>query len=258
MTSYRDERDALRSQVDTLQQDLESARVDAAKAQQVGVLEERLAQAQRDLQAMHTELERLRGGPPKKTNNAPAIIVMGLAGGILVMGGAMFFLLQRAPTPAPAPAVAQEPIEAPRPVQPVKPVEPPKVAEPSKPEKARHSVVWKATVQHATGMAVAGPCTITATIRGEGDDADVGDVQIACGKTTLYDSKTPLNGMSMNSSDAKESAGAFSMVYSDKGARSGRTQASIDTSKHAAAAWSDDAPPFRVDLAVPANGFEAK
>jgi hypothetical protein len=80
-------------------------------------------------------------------------------------------------------------------------------------------------------------------------------VHIECGGKLLYSSTDALEGMSSTSFSHIELPAAevgltrHAMTYQDQGTRTGaRTQASVNSPEHAASAWRDGAPAFRVDI----------
>jgi hypothetical protein len=114
-------------------------------------------------------------------------------------------------------------------------------------------------VKIATGRQLpsGSPCAIEAALEGDGGTITVKHLTVACGGAVLYDSAAKLNGMSMSGSGVEEEAGEadgtnrYAIAYQDKGTRSGaRTEVSINSSASVGSVWSDNAPAFRVDLAV--------
>ena len=155
---YRDDREALRSEVDTLQKELESAREDQ---QRLAGLEERLDAARREVGAIEAELSRSRGRAPARRG----ALVVGLMGALAVFAAIGGFVVVYRPRP---PVVATAPIIA-RPT-PVVPAIVPTVTAPhalAKPAPARRaSAVWTATVTKASGVPLhaGSPCTIRAGV----------------------------------------------------------------------------------------------
>jgi hypothetical protein len=68
MSHYRDEREALRAKVGSLEQELEAAREEVDKLRGDGPAEERIERLAAELAAAETELHRLRGDAPPRTS----------------------------------------------------------------------------------------------------------------------------------------------------------------------------------------------
>lgn len=259
---YRDERDALRARIESLEGALGSAQ---AEVERMRATEAALEASKREVVLLRSELNRLRPSGPPRQNGRMALFIVACSGLMVAAFGAAFLLRSRPPVPPPPPTI-QEPVRV-SPVVPVPPpvatlVEPPTPAEPPPPPPPRAktartaSVEWKATVARSQG---GGPppgtaCTIVAELSGDGRGADAREVEVSCGTKFLYRSTDPFDGMSSNGSDVTEAAGKsagtlqYTLVYQDQGARSGRSQISIDTNQRSGTVWSDNAPTFRVDL----------
>jgi hypothetical protein len=253
---YRDDRDALRSEVDTLQKELEVARDDQ---QRLAGLEQRLDAARREVNAVEGELARAQGRPPAK-RRALVFVLAGVAAAA-ALGG---FLFAAAPSPG---AVATEPPlvtatplpSVPLPIAPAtaRPTAPPAPAKPAPVRRA--NAVWTATVTKATGLplAVGSSCTIRAGVIPDSTGMHPVDVEVTCGGRTIYDEKGALDGMSRLDADAKQRDGAragswvYEIAYRDRGDRgSTRNQADLDSTAKIGKVWSDNLPEFRVDLAI--------
>jgi hypothetical protein len=83
-------------------------------------------------------------------------------------------------------------------------------------------------------------------------------LNVSCGKERLYDSRSPLNGMSMHSSVLAEAPHAerpthwgYAISYQDTGQRTGRSQIQLDTTRREAVIYSESMPAFRVRLSLP-------
>lgn len=255
---YRDDREALRSEVDTLQKELESARDDQ---QRLAGLEQRLDAARREVHAIEGELAHAQRRPPPR-RRALMLALVGVAAGAATIGG-FLFAVPRRPAPvvgldAPV-AVTAPPIRI-APIAPIATTPPVAPAVPEKPAAVRRAnAVWTATVTKASGLplAVGSSCTIRAGVIPDSTGMHPIDVEVTCGGRTIYDEKGVLNGMSMLDSDAKQRAGTkagswvYEMSYRDRGDRAAtRNQAALDSTAKIGKVWSDNLPEFRIDLAI--------
>lgn len=246
---YRDERDALRARLESLETELASARAENERMQ---ATENALLAARRENEALRAELGRL--GPGRK-RTSPAAFVLPAALLVFVAAGGVFLLIARAPAPPPPlPPIAPFPAADEPP--------PPAVApspEPA-PKSPRHAAVeWKARVVKSTGLPYAAgtPCTVRGTLASDGTSGERPGVSIACAGKVLYDSAHSLSGMANMSYEVEEvpgeTAGAFryALRYEDQGPRTGeRTQASVASFERTATAWKETAPAYRVELAL--------
>lgn len=262
---YRDERDALRARIESLEGALASAQ---AEAERVRATEAALDAARREVMLLRSELERYRSptGQQKQGRMWPLLVALAA----LMAGAFGFAMIARRPSPAPdstppwtpPPESPQsEPAAPVRPIEPVKPVEP--VQEPAPPPEpplptTTVNVEWKAVVTRAQGAAMPGPgaaCVVSAELRGDGKSASVRDLEVRCGDKILHRSTDKFNGMSSTGSDVTEADGKapgtfqYGLSYVDQGARTGRSQISLDTDAKTLVVWSD-APVFRVELRV--------
>ena len=203
--NYRDDREALRGEVDTLQQELAAAKADQERFQQ---LEQRLEATKREMQALEAELGRAR---PRSSRGASRIVVP-IALLVVAAAGGAVLLLARRPAPIAAPVITPTPIPAPIP----EPNSPPRdpgpaqtvaVAE-AKPAR-QVQLAWSATVTKSTEPTVhqGSPCRISANAVPDSNGMHVIDVKVTCGARTIYDESSPLNGMSMLDSDANQRPG---------------------------------------------------
>lgn len=271
--TYRDERDALRERVETLEEDLGEAqrkiaeqKANEEKRARVELIESRMNEARRELDLLSRELSDLRGTPaqvPQKTSYRPLVFACGLL--TIAMGVAGFFVASRSAPPAPVQQPRGKLAEVVAPVPPPTPEPTPEPApEPSPPEPSRPMRTAKtkftAKVTNASGMGpkVGAKCLVLAALESDGEKGRVQDISVNCGGLSIYDSSDKLEGMSMNSAGMAELPGkvsgtqTYAIRYSDTGARSGpRTQISLDTTRGAGAVWSDVVPIFRVELSVP-------
>jgi hypothetical protein len=256
---YRDDREALRNEVDTLQKELESARDDQ---QRLAGLEQRLDAARREVGAIEAELGKARRRTPARRGS----IVVGTIGAVVVITAIYGFLFASRPRPVVmpiAPNIVQPPPALP-PIVPVAvataaplptPIPAPKEAAPAR----RANVVWTATVTKSHGFPArpGSTCTIRAGVVPDANGMHATDVEVTCGGLTAYDEKGHLNGMSMLDSDAKQRPGAragtwvYELAYRDRGDRSAtRNQADLDSTAKIGKVWSDNLPEFRIDLAI--------
>lgn len=274
--TYRDERDALRERVETLQEDLNEAerkiaeqKANEEKQARVEVIEQRMNEARRELDGLANELERLKGAPQRPQKSNSVYVVLAASGALALAGiGAGFFLaLRSAPErempPEPAPQKPAEVVATvpPLPPEPAPTVAPVPVPEATPPAPARTAEVsFKGRVAQSTGMGprAGSACTLLALLEGNGGEKGrVRSLEVQCGGQKVYDSRDKLEGMSMFSAGFAELAGkqagtfTYAIRYSDTGSRSGpRTQISIDTTKRAGSVWSEVVPNFRLDLTI--------
>ncbi|MGK3998149.1 hypothetical protein [Sorangium sp. So ce1024] len=264
---YRDERDALRGRVDSLEEELATARKeledrrDDDRAARVEQLERQMADARRVLDQLGRELDAVRGRPRRR----PSAAILALIAGLGLCAAVPVVVLLRSSSEPPAAPVGAVAHPTPIPV----PAEPPPVApapappKPTTPAPARPlrtaTATWKATVTRATGLPLAAgaACTVEAELASAGDDIRVPSLQVVCGGKPIYRSSDPLNGMSMFSSGVEEEAGAepgthvYAIAYQDKGSRVGeRAEISLDSVRRSGAVWRDTAPAYRVELTL--------
>ncbi|WP_438005024.1 hypothetical protein WME89_40745 [Sorangium sp. So ce321] len=265
---YRDERDALRGRVDSLQEQLATARKelqdhrDDDRAARVEQLERQVEDARRVLDQLGRELDAVRGRPRRSLAAPILALLAGLGICAMVAGYAL-----RAPAPGttdgvpgPVPALPPEPVRAPSALAPgPAPASPgPAAPGPEKPPR-RATATWNAGVARATGLPLAAgaPCTVEAELTSSGDDIRVPSLQVVCGGEPIYRSSDPLDGMSTLSSGVEEDSGAepgthvYVLSYQDKGSRAGeRAEVSLDSVRRAGAVWRDAAPAYRVELTL--------
>ena len=256
--AFRDDREALRQQNESLQGELSAAERELAqqrdRAEDADRLEKELKQAQ-------ARIDRLEGR--RKPQQARTALVAGVGAATVLMGAGMAFFLVRAPGQVPPVVVG---IGAPGAPVVAAPGDPPAVpAAPAEPRQVETS--WTGKVQRVQGMklAVGTPCRVLATLY---SPKRTPKVEIECGGKFLYRSTDALEGMSSSSYGYLEQPGGeagqarSTIAYQDQGSRTGaRTQASIDSPQNAASAWSESAPAFRVDidldeLSAPAAALE--
>ncbi|XYH97842.1 hypothetical protein ACMHYB_60505 [Sorangium sp. So ce1128] len=272
---YRDERDALRGRVDSLQEQLATAKReledqrDDDRAARVAQLERQMAGAQRVLDQLGRELDEVRGRR-RRSLVAP---VLAMTAGLVICSTVIGSLLLKPASEGtvdavPLPVVVPTP--APVPMDPVlEPAQPPPAPATPAPERPSRTATatWKATVTRATGLPLAAgaACTVEAQLASSGDDVRVPALQILCGGTPIYRSSDSLNGMSMFSSGVQEDPGSapdtyvYAISYEDKGSRAGeRAEVSLHSIRKAGAVWRDSAPAYRVELALPYQSAPVK
>ncbi len=247
---YRDDRDALKARMESLEGELATAR---AEAERMRATENALAAAQRENEKLRAEVRRLTptAKPPISSSKTAFLVGGGIA--VLTVGAAVFVTFASS-GPEPAPVTF---IEVPATAKPV--AEGPTPAAPPEESARATTVEWPARVKKAEGLSypVGSACTVRATLRTDGRQASMPDVEIACAGKWLYRSTDQLAGMSNSTFEVEEVPGAEEgshravLSYQDTGSRTGeRTQASISTFDHVAVAWTETAPTYRVELEV--------
>lgn len=256
---YRDDRDALRTEVDTLQKELEGAR---DEQQRLANLEQRLEATRREMSAMEAELARARGRSPTSRRALVLPLAVVLAATLV---GFYFAVAPRRPPPVTeehpslvTPSAMARAIARARPLPTTGlPADTVDTSKPSPPRRA--SAIWTATVTRAQGVpvAVGSTCTISAGVVPDESGMHATDVEVRCGGLSLYDQKAPLNGTSMLDSGATQRAGAragswvYDLVFRDRGDRSPpRNQAQLDSTAMLGKVWSDNLPEFSVSLTI--------
>lgn len=195
-----------------------------------------------------------------------------MATSVASLGIASYFFMQNGVTTqapsvevAPAPSADVESLEivelpvaqpeTPEPAEPTPAPEPP--SEPTTPAPEPFVIEWRGTAQAVQGGQVrrASKCSLQVAIHGVDSDGDARreSVKVSCADQVLYDSRTPLNGMAMMSSELFElpdpkGGWAYEFHYSDTGARSGRTQLTVDPASQEVTVFSEQAPTFRVQI----------
>lgn len=240
---YRDERDALRARVDSLEGEIASAR---SELERLAATEGALAEARRENEKLRAELRRLGPAVPSPR---PVPIRALVAGSILltmVVGGAVTAVVVAGR--GGAAWLGSSPPER---------WAGPGEGSPARPREVRAH--WQARIVQARGLPLeaGAACTLRATLRSRGDAAGTPDVEIECGGKTLYRSTDALAGTSTMSHVVEEAPGPEAGTYraalsfDDQGPRTGeRTQASVNTIAGVAIAWKDTAPAYRVELQV--------
>jgi hypothetical protein len=117
------------------------------------------------------------------------------------------------------------------------------------------SLAWNGKVSRAQGSALKKGARCAVKLQAEGPKIQW--LTATCGDERLYDSRTPLNGMSMSSSALGEAPHAdhpgsygYAVLFNDTGQRTGRAQIQLDTTHGQASVFSDAIPQFRVDIAI--------
>ncbi|WP_437914099.1 hypothetical protein WME73_48905 [Sorangium sp. So ce302] len=265
---YRDERDALRGRVDSLEEQLAAARKeleehrDDDRAARVEQIERQMAEARRVLDQLGRELAAVRGRP-KRSSAVPLLVTMAGVGLCAMIASYLLArparetmaIVQQPALPPPAPPLPELPAPVPEPAQ-----APPEPAAPAREAPARTATAtWRAAVTRATGLPLAAgaACTVEAELASSGDDIRVPALRVLCGGKPIYRSSDPLNGMSMFSSGVEEDSGpepgtyVYALSYQDKGSRAGeRAEVSLDSIRKAGAVWRDSAPAYRVEFTL--------
>ncbi|WP_437608965.1 hypothetical protein WMF20_48935 [Sorangium sp. So ce834] len=274
---YRDERDALRGRVDSLEEQLAAAKKeleeqrDDGRAARVEQLERQMDEARRVLDELGRELDAVRGRPRRSLAVPILATLAGLGFCAMVAGYAMTrpesYAIQGPPRPAAAPPPEPAPVPPPPEPAPAPPAPPEPAAPPPEEPSRTATATWRATVARATGLPLAAgaPCTVEAELASSGDSIHVPALEIVCGGKPIYRSSDSLNGMSMFSSGVEEDSGAapgtyvYALSYQDKGSRAGeRAEVSIDSIRKAGAVWRDSAPAYRVELTLPYQSAPVK
>ncbi|WP_437547759.1 hypothetical protein WME97_47575 [Sorangium sp. So ce367] len=271
---YRDERDALRGRVDSLEEQLAAARKELAehrdddRAARVEQIERQMAEARRVLDQLGRELDAVRGRP-KRSSAVPLLVTVAGVGFCAMIASYLvarparetMAIVQQPALPPPVPPLPELP-PLPQPPAPVpEPAQaPPDPAAPARVAPSRTATAtWRASVTRATGLPLAAgaACTVEAELASSGDDIRVPALRVLCGGKPIYRSSDPLNGMSMFSSGVEEDSGpepgtyAYALSYEDKGSRAGeRAEVSLDSIRRAGAVWRDSAPAYRVEFTL--------
>ena len=251
---YRDERDALRARVESLEAEIATAR---AELERMNATEAALEASKNGAQRLRAEIARMRpGAPPGAGKPSVAWLVLVPVAAAMGIGfGALIFARPRVAPPPPPLPVAQTPEPTPPPK--VDPPEPAKVPEPAAPARSVRTahVEWTATVKSTQG---AGPapgtsCKILGDLSGDGASTHLDDLEVVCGAKFLYRATDHFNGMANRSSGVSEIPGKdaalrYAVILQDQGTRTGRAQISLDTNQKSAVVWSENVPTFRVEL----------
>lgn len=142
--------------------------------------------------------------------------------------------------------------ELPTPAEPPTPVEDLPTVEEPPPSTEAATLKFGARVVSARGkpLGKGAKCTINVHVTG----AHIDSLDASCGDTLLYDSRTPLNGMSSFGSDLLErqkgDGWVYRVLYSDTGMRSSRSQFRLNSGSKQATAFSESSDPFSVELEV--------
>lgn len=258
---YRDERDALRARLESLEGALTTAQ---AELERMRATEAALDASRREIQRLRAEVEHLRSGSrPREGRGLGPLIAVGLAVMAFAFGAAYVLRARPAPSPVEPAPVAVVVASPPPTVEPAVPVPPPRPARPARPtpparDRSAHAE-WTATVTTSQGAAPppGTRCKVLAELSGDGAEAGVSEVEVACGTRILYRSSDKLNGMANMGSDVSEAAGEragtlkHQLSFQDQGARTGaRTQISLDTALRTGVVWSENVPTFRAELRV--------
>ncbi|HSO00477.1 MAG TPA: hypothetical protein VLS89_19430 [Candidatus Nanopelagicales bacterium] len=258
MSSYREERDALRARAESLEQDLGQVRGELREAQQAldaaqrATPRERLEQLERDLAAAQRGLRDLKGQmaaterppPPSRIGALVAATTVGLT----LLGAGTALVLMR-----PSPVHVAEPVQVEEPAQ----VEEPQIPAAPAAERARDrfEARWEGSVVSASGvnLRAGSPCVAEARLAStQGEEAiEVEGLTVRCGGVDLYRSSDELNGVSMLRSGAAMAADGkgYALIYDDTGDRTGdRSQVSLGSAAGEARVWRATVPSFDVRI----------
>jgi hypothetical protein len=253
--TYRDDREALRSQVESLQQELDQAR---AERDQLAGIEERLEAAKREMAAAEEQLARARG---RSTASSRAVWIW-VALVLVATGAGLAFWMRQREAPSPVDAHAVPTVPGPPALPPSQavtpPAAPPSFTAPAPPPRVAHAT-WSASVTSAKGVPLArgARCTVEADVVPDASGMHVKNVEVRCGATKLYSDRDPLNGMAMVDSGAEQRPGpktgtwVYDFTFADRGTRAAsRSQVQLDSTRKVGRVWSEDLPELRVDLAI--------
>lgn len=258
MSNYRDDREALRSRANALEEDLAAKEKELAALRSAGPPIERLDKLTRDLGDAQAEIARLReayGPAPKRGRLLP--IALGVASVAAIGFGAAYYSSRReaAKPQPPPPAAPTEALHPPQPVVVSAPAPAPKPTPVVEPAARSMAATWTAKVKSAKGspLAKGTPCTISARILSD-RRVHASGVSVKCGDTSLYASSDRFEGTSSMDSDVDEERGKDGFVraltYSDKGERTGKKQVAIATRDRVARVWDDGATKIEIELEV--------
>jgi hypothetical protein len=258
MSNYRDDRDALRDRVRSLEEEVETSHREleeqrrVADGTRVAELEARMAEARRVIDGLQREVDAIR---PQRRGPTLAYVIAGGAVTLVAGMGAFLVLVRSTPRPPPPP------FESPAPVVVATAVTPPAAPTPAPRPRRSETARFGAKVRSSTGAAP-GPgakCSVEAKVAGDGDSLSVTALDVVCGSVALYRSSDPINGVSMSTTSVEEELGASSGVvytalrWDDKGERTGaRGQISLASAHRAATIWRDSVPTFKVALEIDA------
>ncbi len=214
-------------------------------------------------------------GLPRKKGGLPLAV---LVAGVLVFGVAGFVVtvLQEKvspvaeqiekPAPTPSQARSAEPdVTVPRPAEPAQ-AEPEPTAEPepaiptgdaeelppaeSPPEPIVLQFPARVVASKGNRVKNGAPCVIQVHTYG----GRIADLDVTCAKDTIYDTRSRLNGISRMGGQIREQAGKaadewrYRLQFSDTGARSLRSQVTLNSLTRTGSVFSESTDAFRVEL----------
>lgn len=261
MSSYRDDREALRARSNALEKDVEAKQKEIDELRAAGPPQEQLDKLAKDLSDAQREVARLRAQYQKKPpSNAPRVALLGLV--LAGVGAGAYFATRSSKTEAVAtPKAPGDPLGTAARPAPLAPredpsVDAPKPAPPPKPPPRQLAATWSAKVKRAKGsdVKVGAACKISAALVEDERRLYATGVSVKCGETSLYTDRDKFNGMSNMTSTVYEepSAAGFvrALVYGDKGARTGKKLFVLDTRARTARLWDEEAAPTEIELDV--------
>jgi hypothetical protein len=120
-------------------------------------------------------------------------------------------------------------------------------------ERPSFSIAWRGEVTASRGstVEVGSNCSIEVKVVG----GDVDWLKVVCSDAVLYDRRTALQGESISSSELFElpkgdDAWIYRLEYVDTGARTGRSQITLNSFTHTGVVHSDSGQRFRAELAL--------
>jgi hypothetical protein len=146
--------------------------------------------------------------------------------------------------PTPASAAQTAPQAAPSPAATLAPPPGPKLV-----------LIWNGKVSKADGKQLVRGESCVVKLESEG--AAIQWLNASCGEERLYDSRTPVMGISMRNAVLGEAPHAdhpghygYAVSFQDTGQRSGRSQIQVDSTHQQAIVFSETIPQFRVEIAL--------
>ncbi|HWB78264.1 MAG TPA: hypothetical protein VG755_25035 [Nannocystaceae bacterium] len=210
---------------------------------------------------------------PDSTSSGLPIVTIFII--VIALGGAVYWLLL-APGGVDAPAVqpptvtaVSTPVVAPTP-EPIPVVEPAPEVEPpferpempdmfsAKPSEGSIAVRWRAKVKKASGRSKRGvACEIDGWVEDNGDS--IRPLDVRCKGDLLYSSTQKFSGSANMSTGAtvttaKDGSPRWLLRYNDTGSRSDRPQIRLDSAARIGRVWSDELPPWDVELTIEPDG----
>lgn len=221
--------------------------------------------------------------PPRASTPAAApsgVPIVAIAIIVIALGGVVYWLLLApgepsqaavqpaiatpvvtpaiAPTIAPTPAPTPEPVVAPPEVEP--PFERPPMPDMFSPTPNEGSIAvrWAAKVKKASGRSKRGvACEIDGYVENNGES--IRPLDVRCKGDLLYSSTQEFSGTANMSTGAtvttaKDGSPRWLLRYNDTGSRSDRAQIRLDSAARIGRVWSDELPPWDIELTIVPDG----